>query len=86
MSLYNFFIDKDIRMKELSVRECAAVSGGGITDFLRPGTGDVSPSVTPEKPAVSLLSAGGSVWASEYSRLSSVSSLAGSLKFPADVR
>lgn len=53
MSLYNFFIDKDICMKELSVRECAAVSGGGIADFLRPGTGDVSPSVTPEKPAVS---------------------------------
>lgn len=40
-------------MKELSVRECDAVIGSGIADFLRPGSGDVSPSVTPEKPVVS---------------------------------
>lgn len=59
MSLYDFFIDKDIRMKELSVHECEAVSGGRIADFLRPGTGDVSPPVTPEKTGGKLIIGGG---------------------------
>ena len=31
------FIDKDIRMKELTVRECEAVSGSGLADLFRPG-------------------------------------------------
>ncbi|MEX6092850.1 hypothetical protein, partial [Morganella morganii] len=51
--------DKDIRMKELSVRECDAVIGSGIADFLRPGSGDVSPSVTPEKTGGQLIIGGG---------------------------
>ncbi|MDF5911002.1 hypothetical protein P4W15_03030 [Morganella morganii] len=45
-------------MKELSVRECDAVSGSGIADFLRPGSGDVSPSVTPEKTGGQLIIGG----------------------------
>lgn len=45
-------------MKELSVRECDAVIGSGIADFLRPGSGDVSPSVTPEKTGGQLIIGG----------------------------
>ena len=46
-------------MKELSVRECDAIIGSGIADFLRPGSGDVSPSVTPEKTGGQLIIGGG---------------------------
>ena len=46
-------------MKELSVRECDAIIGSGIADFLRPGSGDVSPSVTPEKTGGRLIIGGG---------------------------
>ncbi|CAM8342494.1 TPA: hypothetical protein SLC32_001001 [Morganella morganii] len=45
-------------MKELSVRECDAIIGSGIADFLRPGSGDVSPSVTPEKTGGQLIIGG----------------------------
>lgn len=53
------FIDKDIRMKELSVRECEAVSGSGLAGLFRPGTGNVSPPVTPVKPGGTLIIGGG---------------------------
>lgn len=43
--MYLFF-DKEIIMKELSVSEREIVSGSGLFDFLKPGTGNVSPSVT----------------------------------------
>ena len=39
--------DKEIIMKELSVSEREVVSGSGLFDFLKPGTGNVSPPVTP---------------------------------------
>lgn len=45
-------------MKELSVRECDAIIGSGIADFLRPGSGDVSPSVIPEKTGGQLIIGG----------------------------
>ncbi|WP_341265382.1 hypothetical protein WKC53_14770 [Morganella morganii] len=52
-------------MKELTVRECEAVSGSGLADLFRPGTGNVSPPVTPEKTGGTLIIGGGNrfrVW------------------------
>ncbi|HCR4030672.1 hypothetical protein [Morganella morganii] len=46
-------------MKELSVRECEAVSGSGLAGLFRPGTGNVSPPVTPVKPGGTLIIGGG---------------------------
>ncbi|HEI8569719.1 hypothetical protein [Morganella morganii] len=46
-------------MKELTVRECEAVSGSGLADLFRPGTGNVSPPVTPEKTGGTLIIGGG---------------------------
>ncbi|MBA5806720.1 hypothetical protein F9883_02310 [Morganella morganii] len=43
-------------MKELSVRECEAVSGSGLAGLFRPGTGNVSP---PVKPGGTLIIGGG---------------------------
>ncbi len=45
-------------MKELTVRECEAVSGSGLADLFRPGTGNVSPPVTPEKTGGTLIIGG----------------------------
>lgn len=46
-------------MKELSVRECEAVSGSGLAGLFRPGTGNVSPPAPQTKSGGALIIGGG---------------------------